>query len=143
MIEGLSHVTFIVSDLDRMTRFLSRIFGAEEVYASGNETHSIAKEKFFLIGGIWVAIMEGGSLPGKTYNHIAFKIPDEQFDAYVERVRSLGVEVHEGRSRVDGENRSLYFYDIEKEDWTEKVYKPDIHNKKDSLYKKPGYNPFE
>jgi hypothetical protein len=28
-------------------------------------------------------------------------------------------------------------------DWTEKVYKPDIQDKWDKLYKKPGYNPFE
>ena len=113
MIEGLSHITLIVSNLDRMTSFLSEIFGAEEIYASGHETFSLSKEKFFLIGGVWVAIMEGDSLHEKTYNHIAFKIPDEQFDAYAERVRSLGVEVREGRNRVDGEGRSLYFHDYD------------------------------
>jgi catechol 2,3-dioxygenase-like lactoylglutathione lyase family enzyme len=113
MIEGLSHVTFIVSDLDRMTLFLSKIFGAEEIYASGNAMFSISREKFFLVGGIWVAIMEGESLSEKTYNHIAFKIPEEQLDAYAERVSALGVKVREGRSRVEGEGRSLYFYDYD------------------------------
>lgn len=113
MIEGISHVTFIVRDLERMTVFLTTVFGAEEVYSSGDATFSISREKFFLIGGVWVAIMEGGSLPDKTYNHVAFKIPDEEFDAYAERVRSIGVEVRESRSRVDGEGRSLYFYDYD------------------------------
>jgi catechol 2,3-dioxygenase-like lactoylglutathione lyase family enzyme len=113
MIEGLSHVTFIVSDLDRMTTFLSEIFGAEEIYASGNATFSISREKCFLVGGVWVAIMEGDWLPEKTYTHIAFKIPDEHFDAYAERVRLFGVKVRESRSRVDGEGRSLYFYDYD------------------------------
>ena len=113
MIEGLSHVTFIVSDLDRMTSFLSNIFDAEEIYASGNAMFSISREKFFIVGGIWVAIIEGKSLPEKTYDHIAFKIPEEQFDAYAERIHELGVEVREGRSRVDGEGRSLYFYDYD------------------------------
>lgn len=113
MIEGISHVTFIVRDLERMTSFLTTVFGAEEVYSSGDATFSISREKFFLIGGVWVAIMEGGSLPDKTYNHVAFKIPDEEFDAYAERVRSIGVEVRESRSRVDGEGRSLYFYDYD------------------------------
>jgi catechol 2,3-dioxygenase-like lactoylglutathione lyase family enzyme len=113
MIEGLSHVTLMVSDLGRMTTFLSKIFDAEEIYASGNEPFSISREKFFLVGGVWVAIMEGDSLPEKTYNHIAFKIPDEHFDAYAEQVRLLGVEVRESRSRVDGEGRSLYFYDYD------------------------------
>ena len=42
MIKGLSHITFVVSDLDRMTNFLTAIFDAEEVYSSGNQTFSIA-----------------------------------------------------------------------------------------------------
>ena len=43
------------------------------------------------------------------------------------------------------EERSVWvaFEEIEEEEWAEKVYKPDILNRKDSLYKKPGYNPFE
>jgi 4-oxalocrotonate tautomerase len=36
---------------------------------------------------------------------------------------------------------SLAFEEIEEKDWIEKVYKPDIQNKKDSLYKEPGYKP--
>ena len=38
---------------------------------------------------------------------------------------------------------SVAFEEIEKEDWAEKVYKPYILNGKVSLYKEPGYNPFE
>lgn len=33
--------------------------------------------------------------------------------------------------------------EIKPEDWAEKVYKPDILDKQESLYKKPGYNPFD
>ena len=113
MIEGLSHVTFIVRDLDRMSLFLSSIFDAKEIYSSGDATFSVSREKFFLIGGMWIAIMEGESLQEKTYNHIAFKIPDEQFDEYMERVRTLDVEVREDRGRVKGEGRSLYFHDYD------------------------------
>ena len=36
---------------------------------------------------------------------------------------------------------SVAFEEIEEKDWVEKVYKPDIENKKDSLYKEPGYKP--
>jgi 4-oxalocrotonate tautomerase len=32
--------------------------------------------------------------------------------------------------------------EVEKSDWTEKVYVPDIQNKWDTLYKRPGYDPF-
>lgn len=113
VIEGLSHVTFIVTDLERMSEFLEQIFDAEEIYASGDQSHSLSREKFFLVGGIWVAIMEGGPLPVKTYNHVAFKIADEDFDAYADRIRSLNVELREDRSRVTGEGRSLYFYDYD------------------------------
>ncbi len=36
---------------------------------------------------------------------------------------------------------SVSIEDIEPDDWVEKVYKPDIIAKSDTLYKKPGYNP--
>ncbi len=113
MIEGLSHITFIVSDLERMKEFLEVVFDAEQVYASGDETFSLSREMFFMIGPVWVAVMEGDSLPERTYNHIAFKISDREFEAYARRVRSLGVKVREGRSRVEGEGRSLYFHDYD------------------------------
>ena len=38
---------------------------------------------------------------------------------------------------------SVAFEEIQKEDWAEKVYKPDILDRNDILYKDPGYNPFE
>ena len=38
---------------------------------------------------------------------------------------------------------SVAFEEITPEDWPEKVYRPDILNKHGSLYRKPGYNPFE
>lgn len=39
------------------------------------------------------------------------------------------------------DNISVSIEDILKEDWVEKVYKPDILAHQDWLYKKPGYNP--
>ena len=113
MIEGLSHITFIVHDLERMTHFLKMIFEAEEVYCSGDKSFSLAKEKFFEIGNVWIAVMEGEPLSEQTYNHIAFKIADSEFETYVERVQSVGVEMPEGCSRVEGEGKSLYFYDYD------------------------------
>lgn len=111
MIEGLSHMTFVVRDLERMTEILVGVFDAREVYSSGDETFSLSREKFFLIGGVWVAVMEGDPLPARSYNHVAFKIDEACFDAYVERVRRLGLDMRPPRPRVDGEGRSLYFYD--------------------------------
>jgi fosfomycin resistance protein FosX len=113
MIEGLSHITFVVSDLDRMTHFLTTIFNAEEVYFSGSQTFSISKEKFFLIDRIWIVIMEGDPLRERTYNHVAFKIADRDFEEYLTRIELAGVDVRDGRNRVEGEGKSLYFYDYD------------------------------
>lgn len=113
MIEGLSHITFIVRDLDKMTNFLTSIFDAKEIYSSGNRTFSISREKFFLINDIWIAVMEGDAPHEKTHNHLAFKISEKDFDKYAKRIRALGIELKEGRSRVSGEGRSLYFYDYD------------------------------
>jgi fosfomycin resistance protein FosX len=111
VIEGLSHMTFVVRDLARMTRILTDIFGAREVYASGDETFSVAREKFFQVDDLWIAVMEGEALPSRTYNHVAFKIEDAEFEAYEAKVRAMGLEIRPPRQRVPGEGRSLYFYD--------------------------------
>lgn len=113
MIEGLSHITFVVRDLDRMAKFLTIIFDAEEVYSSGDRTFSLSKEKFFLINGIWIAVMQGEPLPQRTYNHVAFKIADSEVEQYRSRIQSLDVEFREGRDRIEGEGHSLYFYDYD------------------------------
>jgi len=111
MIEGLSHITFIVKDLDKMERLLTSVLDAKKIYDSGEETFSLSKERFFDIGGVWVATMEGDPLPSKTYNHVAFKIADDEYDDRLARIRAIGLEVREGRARVEGEGRSIYFYD--------------------------------
>lgn len=111
MIQGLSHMTFIVRDLDRMEAVLTSVLGARKVYDSGDATFSLSKERFFVAGGLWLAAMEGEPLPSRSYNHVAFKIEEADYDALLARISSLGLEVRESRSRVDGEGRSIYFYD--------------------------------
>jgi len=39
------------------------------------------------------------------------------------------------------ESVSVGIEDIEPSDWAEKVYKPDILGRPETIYKKPGYNP--
>ena len=41
------------------------------------------------------------------------------------------------------ESVSVAIEEVKSQDWTEKVYKPDILNKPDTVYKQPGYDPFE
>ena len=113
MISGISHITLLVHDLDAAGDFLKDIFGAEEIYASGDRQFSIAKEKYFLIGNVWICLMEGDALTVRTYNHIAFSVPDSALDGYMDKLRVAGVQILPGRSRIEGEGRSIYFYDFD------------------------------
>ncbi|RUT33074.1 FosX/FosE/FosI family fosfomycin resistance thiol transferase [Arsenicitalea aurantiaca] len=110
---GLSHITFIVADLDRMEEILGCVLGAEKIYDSGARTFSVSEERFFLVGAakLWIAIMKGEPLPARSYNHLALKIEDEDFDLYRQRIEALGLDLRQSRPRVDGEGRSLYFHD--------------------------------
>ena len=80
MVQGLSHITFVVRDLDRMQEILCRVLDARVIYDSGEAKFSLSRERFFDIGGVWVAAMLGDPLPRRSYNHIAFKIAEEEFD---------------------------------------------------------------
>jgi len=111
MIEGLSHLTFIVRDLERMSRLIVDVLGGREIYASGAATFSIAREKFFLAGGLWIAIMEGDPLPTRTYNHVAFKVAEPDLDTLKAKIAALGLDMRESRPRVEGEGASIYFHD--------------------------------
>lgn len=113
MVQGLSHITFIVRDLDKMEEILTTVLDAEKLYDSGENTFSLSKERFFDIGGIWVAIMEGDPLTERTYNHVAFKMAPGDYEDRLRRITSLGLELREGRSRVEGEGQSIYFYDYD------------------------------
>ena len=110
---GLSHMTFIVTDLDRMEEVLVGVLAARKVYDSGSDTFSVSEERFFLVGDdeLWIATMKGDALPARSYNHIAFKIDDAAFDEYRRRIDALGLDLRESRPRVAGEGRSLYFHD--------------------------------
>lgn len=53
-----------------------------------------------------------------------------------EVIKAVMVGAHCGEHSV-----SVSIEDIEPNNWTEQVYKPDILGHSDTLFKKPGYNP--
>ncbi len=112
-IEGLSHITLIVSDLERMAKLMRDVLQATVIYSSGADTFSHSREMFFDVGGVWVAVMEGEAPPSRTYDHVAFKIDEETFDECLRRVREAGVDMRAPRPRVEGEGRSIYFHDFD------------------------------
>jgi len=113
MILGISHLTFLVKDLDRATLFFTRMLDARLIYSSGGDTFSIARERFFLASGVWIAAMEGETRRERTYDHAAFQVRPEDLDEYQRRACELGLEVRPPRPRVEGEGRSLYVYDFD------------------------------
>ncbi|MGL4603829.1 MAG: FosX/FosE/FosI family fosfomycin resistance hydrolase [Iodobacter sp.] len=112
-VQGLSHITFIVKDIERMTHFLCQGLGAEEIYDSKARNFSLSHEKFFLLGGVWLAVMAGTPSTERTYRHTAFKIADGEVAGYKARLESIGVEILPPRSRIEGEGESIYFYDFD------------------------------
>ena len=112
-VEGLSHLTFIVGDLERTARLFREGLGAEEIYDSRGEDHSLSREKFFLLGGVWMVAMEGETPRHRSYRHTAFRVDETELPGIEARLTALGVELLSGRPRVEGEGRSLYFYDFD------------------------------
>ncbi|EGP4989614.1 TPA: FosX/FosE/FosI family fosfomycin resistance thiol transferase [Enterococcus faecium] len=110
----ISHITLIVKDLNKTSVLLNTLFDAKEIYDSQQKKFSLYPEKFFLVKDLWIAVMQDSSnkLP-KTYNHIAFKIDEQDIDSFVSKIQMLGLTVEPGRSRVKGEASSIYFYDYD------------------------------
>ena len=66
-----------------------------------------------LLGGLWLAFMEGAPPSERTYRHVAVTVADEDLPTCEARLRALGAEVKPPRPRVEGEGQSLYFYDFD------------------------------
>ncbi len=110
MSQGLSRITLITADLDRMQAILEEVLDARCIYDSGDDQFSLSEERFFMIGDVWVATMKGDPLPARSYNHIAFQITEEEFEDRQARIEALGLDLRPPRPRVTGEGRSLYFH---------------------------------
>ncbi|MCU0754044.1 MAG: FosX/FosE/FosI family fosfomycin resistance hydrolase [Xanthomonadales bacterium] len=111
--EGISHLTFLVKDLDRMARFMCEGLGAVEVYDSNGKNFSVSREKFFVLGEVWLAAMEGVPPAERSYQHVAFRVRQDDIPRFRERLEHIGAEVVPSRSRVPGEGQSLYVYDFD------------------------------
>ncbi|MBT0571682.1 FosX/FosE/FosI family fosfomycin resistance hydrolase [Curvibacter sp. CHRR-16] len=109
---ALSHLTFVVRDLVRTAQLLTDGLGAQEVYDSAAHQFSLSHEKFFLLGGVWLAFMQGEPTE-RSYRHVAFSVPEDELPEYERRLRAAGAEIKPPRPRVEGEGQSLYFYDFD------------------------------
>ena len=112
-ISGISHITFIVRDLERASQFWCDGLGAQMVYDSGAHCFSKSSERFFVLGGVWIATMQGEPVVDPSYRHVAFEVDEVALPEYEYRLRQLGVRFQPSRSRIAGEGLSLYVYDFD------------------------------
>ncbi|WP_306816182.1 VOC family protein [Clostridium sporogenes] len=57
--------------------------------------------------------MEDENILNRTYHHVAFKISDSDVDSYLNKIKTLNLELKPPRKRVSGEGYSIYFYDYD------------------------------
>jgi catechol 2,3-dioxygenase-like lactoylglutathione lyase family enzyme len=57
--------------------------------------------------------MEGDSLSERAYNHVAFRVKNQDMGQYRAAIENLGLEMRESRPRIEGEGHSIYFYDYD------------------------------
>jgi 4-oxalocrotonate tautomerase len=91
-----------------------------------------------LSGGVFSA-----DLKEKTMPHVLVKLvpgkSERQKTRLAEEITKQVVKVLNcGEDAV-----SVAFEEVEQQDWAEKVYKPEIQDKWNTIYKKPGHNPLE
>lgn len=87
-IRGISHITLLCENIERSAQLFCVLFGAVEVYSSEKKNFSISKEKFLLIEGLWIALMQGQPVE-RSYNHIAFHIDEEALPVLAEKIQIL------------------------------------------------------
>jgi len=110
--DGISHITLICKNLEKSAQLFSSLFDAVEVYSSETKHFSISKEKFLLIGNLWIALMEGEPLE-RSYNHIAFHIKEEDLSFFEANIKALKLDITPSRPRHPQEGQSIYFYDYD------------------------------
>jgi 4-oxalocrotonate tautomerase len=72
--------------------------------------------------------------------HVIVKLWPGKSEAQKRRLaRAIADDVMKTLNYGD-ESVSVAFEEIGADEWAEKVYRPDIVNKPDTLYKKPGYD---
>ncbi len=75
--------------------------------------------------------------------HVIIKLYPGRTEAQKKQLASEIVKDVTAIARCEQKSVSVAFEEVDPQDWVEKVYKPDIVDKKDLLYKEPQYNPLK
>jgi len=75
--------------------------------------------------------------------HVIVKLYPERTEEQKKRLADEIVRDVVDIAKCAEKSVSVAIEEVNPEDWTKKVYKPDILNSAHTLYKEPGYNPFQ
>ena len=75
--------------------------------------------------------------------HVIIKLYPGRSDAQKKQLTKEIVKDVATIAKCEETSVSVAFEEVAPQDWVDKVYKPDILENKDLLYKAPEYNPFK
>lgn len=107
-INGINHLCFSVSDLERSIAFYQNVLDAELLVVG-------RKLAYFDLNGLWIALNEETDISREhtndSYTHIALSIEEADYEQWLAKLKRLGVSVLPGRNREIEDRKSIYFID--------------------------------
>ncbi|UCZ54242.1 metallothiol transferase FosB [Bacillus shivajii] len=107
-LQGINHMTFSVSNLDRSIEFYENVLKAKKLMV-GKRT------AYFELCGQWIALNVQEEIRREeihdSYTHIAFTVKQEEFQQWYDHLKEHDVQILEGRDRANEEGDSIYFQD--------------------------------
>jgi 4-oxalocrotonate tautomerase len=106
---------------------------------------SFLKKSAIALGSVAVCDLSGSNtlfgkeIRGKEMPHVIVKLWPGRSELEKKQLADAIVKDVVTYAKCDESSVSVAIEEIKSLDWEEKVYKPDILNNADKLYKKPGY----
>ena len=101
MLEGINHITFAVSSLEKSLSFYVSLLGMKLVVKWNHGA-------YLSVGKQWICLSVDNPVPAKDYTHIAFSVAESEFARYVSRLNQSEIKTWK---RNKSEGQPLYILD--------------------------------